>query len=369
WLHTETMFAAAQKKWLYIYDNQAVELHCVKKFNDVRRMEFLPYHFLLATCNARGFLQYLDVSVGKEVTAICTKAGRLDVMTQNPYNAIIHLGHPQGTVSLWSPNSKEPLVKMLCHRGGVRAIAIDRTGTYMATTGLDRKLNIFDIRSYRPLHSYFISSGGNHLAFSQRDLLAVGSGTTVNVYKDIHHATVSKPYLTHSLPQGVHGLQFCPFEDVLGVGHGRGFSSLLVPGAGEANFDGLECNPYRSKKQRQEWEVKALLEKIQPDLITLDPTKLGKVDFITMSQKNQERVQRLGFDPSQREKFEPKRKMKGRSSAKSIERRKRKVAVAEQREAIRQSVQEKQEAVREREKVAKSRLSHTKGSALDRFHK
>ncbi|XP_059495486.1 WD repeat-containing protein 46 isoform X2 [Stegostoma tigrinum] len=340
WLHTETMFAVAQKKWLYIYDNQAVELHCVKKFNDVLRMEFLPYHFLLATCNSRGFLQYLDVSVGKEVTAICTKAGRLDVMTQNPYNAIIHLGHPQGTVSLWSPNSKEPLVKMLCHRGGVRAIAIDRTGT-----------------------------GGCHLAFSQRDLLAVGTGNTLNVYKDIHHATVSKPYLTHTLPQGVHGLQFCPFEDVLGVGHGRGFSSLLVPGAGEANFDGLECNPYRSKKQRQEWEVKALLEKIQPDLINLDPTKLGKIDFITMNQKNQERIQRLGFDPSQKEKFQPKRKMKGRSSAKSIERRKRKVTVAEQRETIRQSVQEKQETVRERQKVVKGRLSHSKGSALDRFHK
>ncbi|GCC44961.1 hypothetical protein chiPu_0029172, partial [Chiloscyllium punctatum] len=32
---------------------------------------------------------------------------------------------------------------------------------------------------------------------------------------------------------------------------------------------------------------------IQPDLITLDPTKLGQVDFITMTQKHQERVQRL----------------------------------------------------------------------------
>ena len=33
-----------------------------------------------------------------------------------------------GTVTLWSPKVKNPLVKMLCHRSGVRSIAIDKTG-------------------------------------------------------------------------------------------------------------------------------------------------------------------------------------------------------------------------------------------------
>lgn len=64
-------------------------------------------------------------------------------------------------------------------------------------------------------------------------------------------------------------------------------------GAGEPNFDGLGANPYRSAKQRQEWEVKALLEKIQPDLITLDPTELGRVDHATFEMKHQDRVQAL----------------------------------------------------------------------------
>jgi U3 small nucleolar RNA-associated protein 7 len=55
----------------------------------------------------------------------------------------------------------------------------------------------------------------------------------------------------------------------------------------------MEANPYESKNQRRQWEVKALLEKIQPELISLDPLKLRQVDVKTLQEKMVERNKKL----------------------------------------------------------------------------
>lgn len=289
-------------------------------------------------------MSYIDVSLGKKVAGFSTSHGRCDVMAQNPANAIIHLGHHNGVVTLWSPNVKEPLVKMLCHKAAVKSLAINQTGNYMITSSLDHLLNVWDLRTYKQLKSIKLNAGASSLAFSQKNLIAAGLRNEVVIFKDdyiqfneeeidteeqyIDDMTPNDIYLKHRLNNAnIQNLQFCPFEDVLGVGHSYGISSLLVPGSAEANFDAMEANPYESKTQRKQWEVKALLEKIQPELISLDPFKLKQVDKKTLEEKMIERNKKLFLKPKKID-FEPRQKMKGKSKTGRKEARKKAVKAA-----------------------------------------
>lgn len=60
-----------------------------------------------------------DTSTGHLVAQHRTRLGDCDVMRQNPYNAVVSLGHANGTVSMWTPNVTTPVVKMLCHRASL----------------------------------------------------------------------------------------------------------------------------------------------------------------------------------------------------------------------------------------------------------
>lgn len=362
WLHQETMFAVAQKTWTYIYDNQGIELHCLKTLDCVLNLEFLPYHFLLASSSSKGYLSWLDVSIGEKVAGHQTHMGRLDIMCQNPHNAVICLGHSGGTVSMWSPNVKESLVKMLCHGGGVRSVAVDKRGRYMCTSGIDRTMKIWDLRTYKMLQSYKIGMGAAQLAFSQKDLIAASKGNIVEVYKDCCQEAVSAPYMSQTMPSSVYGLQFCPYEDVLGVGHSNGFSSLIIPGSGEPNFDALESNPYQTKKQRRHAEVKMLLDKVPYEMIHLDTGKIGQVDQKTMEEKIME-LNKIKFIRPKALEYEPKYRMKGRSKGLKKEQRKKGVQEEHKRETIKEIINLKKDEQKKNAKYSGPR------NVLDRFKK
>ncbi|CAL8073039.1 unnamed protein product [Orchesella dallaii] len=276
WLHNENMFAVAQKQWTYMYDNQGLEIHCLKALDKVTSLNFLPYHFLLNAGHESGFISWVDVSIGKIISQYGTYKGSLDIMTVNPANAVTHCGHANGTVTLWTPNNKKAVASVLCHGTPISALAIDNVGRLMATGGRDGLLRLWDLRNtFAPLTSVRVGVPSS-LNFSQRGLLAVATGNQTMVFTEVGQK--QKPYLKHTTSRFVESARFCPFEDVLGIGTQRGFDSIIVPGAGEANFDALERNPFQTKKQRKETEVKALLEKIPIELISMDNSVLGDID-------------------------------------------------------------------------------------------
>jgi U3 small nucleolar RNA-associated protein 7 len=257
----------------------------LKQHLDVTRIEFLPYHYLLTTIGNAGYLKYHDTSTGVLLTQIPTHLGSPHSMAQNPHSAIIHVGHANGAMTLWSPNLTTPHVKLLAHRGPVTGIAVDPSegsaGRYCATSGMDGTVKIWDGRMWgKEMRSLTTRNPASSLSYSGRGVLAVGGKSGVTVYRDLQTSSISAPtpYLTLPLPSvSANSLAFCPFDDVLAVGHSRGVSSLLVPGSGEPNFDSAEADIYESYSRRRERDVRGVLEKIRPELITLDPDFLGKV--------------------------------------------------------------------------------------------
>ncbi|ROW03825.1 hypothetical protein VMCG_05405 [Cytospora schulzeri] len=371
WLHNNQYFAVAQKKYVYIYDRNGVELHCLKKHVEVSHMEFLPYHFLLATLGMSSNLKYQDVSTGQLVSEIHTKGGAPCSLTHNPWNAVCHIGHQNGTVTLWSPNSSEPLVKLLAHKGPVRSLAVDREGRYMVSTGQDMRMAVWDIRMFKEVNSYYTRAPASSVAISDSGLTAVGWGTNTTIWRGLfskHRAQqekVQSPYLTWGKEgKRVERVRWCPFEDVLGIGHDQGFSSILVPGAGEANFDALEVNPYETVKQRQEAEVKQLLNKLPPEMIALDPNFVGNLDLRSDKERQAER----DLDaPAVDIETEIRNKARGRSGAlKKYIRKQRKRNVIDEK---RMRADEIYNELQQKNKASHEQQQEELGPALARFAK
>ncbi|KAF4323534.1 hypothetical protein BBO99_00003117 [Phytophthora kernoviae] len=370
-LHNDSLFAAAQKKHVYIYDNTGAEAHCIRTISQPRKMEFLPYHFLLSVVSGNGVLTYHDVTDGKQVSTHRTKQGLCDTMALNPWNAVVNLGHANGIATLWTPNMADAVVKMQCHQGPIRSMGIDNSGKYLVTAGADRKVKVFDLRRYQEVNSYYLTAAANTISVSQRGLVAVGFGPNVHVLKSAFSSgSPIRPYMTHQIPSSqVSSLAFRPFEDVLGVGHAMGFNSVVIPGSGEPNFDTYEANPYENYKQRSEAEVHSLLEKLRPEMITLDPNAIGRVDVDpAMEQKKKVfQMERINGDGSAKK---PKKKMRGRNRPSRRLRKKQQNVVDAQKEQFReQQANKKKREERHEQQREWNEKAESAPTALNRFFK
>jgi U3 small nucleolar RNA-associated protein 7 len=284
-LHNHTLYAAAQQNHVYIYDGTSgAEVHCLTEHGDPFCLSYLPHHWLLASIGRMGYLKYTDVSTGALVSTHRTKLGQPTAMRYNPANAVIHAGHTNGTVTLWSPAQSTYLAKMKCCKGStaITDLAIDLSGHTMVTSGIDRQIRVWDLRMYRERHAYYCSAGVPvSLDLSQRGLLAIGHAGHVTIWDSAALSEkATSPYMHHRLgPAGgnaarapVQTVRFRPFEDVCGIGHAGGVSSIVVPGSGEPALDTSEyhTNPMEDTKQRRETEVRSLLDKLAPDMICLE---------------------------------------------------------------------------------------------------
>lgn len=277
WLHMPTMFAVAQKDWVHIYDKDGIELNVLKTMYRISHLDFLQYHFLLAAASDKGWVTWKDVSVGNDVACYPTK-NKVTCLTHNPQNGLLLCSHPNGTVSMWSPNHNRPAVSVLCAGSAIRSVSTTIDGDYFVTTDLNKSIKVWDMRkTYACLteHKVFYVPDGS--SFSQSGMLAVSGGKTVSVYNDACKTGRGlTPYLKHNVGNVIANVSFCNYEDVLGVGHHMGFTSLLTPGSGEPYFDALEANPFMSRKQQREMEVKMLMDKVPHKMICLDPSDLAK---------------------------------------------------------------------------------------------
>ncbi len=248
-------------------------------------------------------------------------------------------------------------------------MAVDREGRYMVTTGQDNKMAVWDIRMFREVNNYFTRAPASSVAISDTGLTAVGWGTRTTVWKGLFSKAravqekVQSPYMTWGGEgKAIERVRWCPFDDVLGLGHTEGFSSIIIPGAGEANFDALEVNPLETKKQRQEGEVKALLNKLKPEMIALDPNFIGKLDLRSEEQRRAERDLDAPA-PDIVEDIRNRARGKNKVLKKYLRKQRKKNIIDEKRLKVEEMLKEQQERRDEKLKEKKAEL----GPALARF--
>ncbi|KAL7148178.1 hypothetical protein ABFS83_06G160700 [Erythranthe nasuta] len=326
-LHNQKLLAAAQKKYVYMYNESGTEMHCLKEHGAVTKLQFLNKHFLLTSINKLGQLHFQDITTGTMIGNYRTGLGRSDTMRVNPFNNVVAVGHSGGTVSMWKPTSAAPLVKMLCHQGPLTAMAFHPNGHLMATAGMERKIKIWDLRKYEVVQT--LPGHAKALDFSHKGLLAAGTGSFVQILGALNRSSDYSRYMGHSIVKGyqIRNVSFRPYEDVLAIGHSMGWSSILIPGSGEANFDTWVANPFETRKQRNEKEVRSLLDKLPPETIMLDPTKIGSVrpNRKKVKPTKQEKDAELESAVEGAKSRPMKKKTKGRSKPSKVARKKQEI--------------------------------------------
>lgn len=276
YLVDHSMYAVAQKKYVYMYTKEGAELHILSKMANMDRLAYLPKHMLLAASSSTySTMQYTDISTGQEVSVKppAIMKNPTSCLAVNQANGVVASTDMRGVIKFWSPSVVDPLIQLKGHQGSIEDICFHGNGRFFITLGGDHKMKVWDLRTLRTLEEYAVTYTFQTLDISSSGLVALGGGTNVQIWKGLFSSQKpTAPYMKFGLGYGniAERVRFCPFEDVLGVGHSQGFTSLLVPGSGEANPDFYAANPHETERHRKERVVSTLLDKLPPDMISMD---------------------------------------------------------------------------------------------------
>jgi hypothetical protein len=113
-LHNEQFFAAAQRKYVYIYDRRGLEVHCCKEHTEPYVLDFLPHHFLLTSAGQSGVPQ-------RSQAAFCVSASSLAVV-------------PRGTVFQGSEHISQSMRVWVKHASWALTSAHHMTATDLKTS-------------------------------------------------------------------------------------------------------------------------------------------------------------------------------------------------------------------------------------------
>ena len=174
-------------------------------------------------------------------------------MNQIKDNGLVGVGSKNGTVSFFSPNSADCVLKVLAHNGRVNSFDFYRNSNYMVSVGSDKQMKVFDIRNtFKEVGAYFTPFESRSVRVSQTNLAGVSFKNQVFFWKDLAQAKQKAPYLKHEISNDktVLDFQFVPFEDFAGLTFSGGFQSIVCPCSGLQKFDTFRDNFFYNKKQK-----------------------------------------------------------------------------------------------------------------------
>lgn len=134
-----------------------------------------PDRRLLAAGTLTGQVRLLEAATGRQLRELSTVKGSVRALAFSPDGKVLAVGNERD-VSLWSVPDGVLLGRLVGHTGKLWALAIDSTGTRLASGGADKVVRLWDLARRQPLRQWDVGDRVRALAFTPGDNHLVTAG-------------------------------------------------------------------------------------------------------------------------------------------------------------------------------------------------